>query len=157
MRKNILLLSIFCFLAAAISAQNSDAAKKTDELRSTCCEQVRAQLDNYLAELQNAPEATGYIVFYGGKAHPKCMGYQSAPRRGELSLLITALEQHVKFRKFPAERIVWLKGGYKENWVVEFWIGQKGGTAPALSPEYRKKDIKYRKGEPYNLGWSCEG
>jgi hypothetical protein len=114
-------------------------------------------LDNYLVELQNAPESTGYVMFYGGKVHPKCGERQTSPRRGELSLLINTLEHHIKFRKFPVERIVWINGGYKKNWVVELWIGPKGGKMPALSPEYKKKDIRYQKGKPYRIGYSCEG
>jgi hypothetical protein len=157
MKSNILLLLIVCLFAIGISAQDIEAIQ-VDQIESFCCESVRAQLDSYLIEVKNDPDAKGYIIFYGGKRHPFCAGSRQGdlPRHGELSLLITTLEQHIKFRKFAPERIAWINGGYRENWSVEFWLASKNAAPPVPMPTVHKRDIKYAKGKPFSIGASCE-
>lgn len=150
MKSKILLLLIFCFLAIRVPAQDIEAIM-VDQIESFCCESVRAHLDDYLIGLKRYPNAKGYIIFYGGRRYPFCAGFRQGdlPRHGELSLLVTGLEQHIKFRKFPLERIAWINGGYRENWSVEFWTTSKGAVPPIPTPTINRREIKYAKGNRF--------
>lgn len=151
--KNVILLLLLISFPTALAAQEADVRRDYDEIGFWCCEDVRQRLDTFLLELQNDPEARGVVIFYGGRYHPTCHddNEMRLPRRGELSYLITAIEKHFEFRKFPLDRIKWINGGYKEKVVVQLWHLPKGAETPSPEPTVLKKDIRFKVGKPFRM------
>jgi len=154
MKKTIVgFISIF-FLVFCVSAQNKEA-RKIDEISSFCCEDVRIRLNTFLLELQNNPKAKGYFIFYGGKSHPVC-NTNRTPKRGEIDIISTIFKNHVKFRNQDLGRVVWIDGGYRENWTAEFWIVPNDADAPKPTPTVKEKEIKFKRGKAKKLDLRCE-
>lgn len=155
--KSIILLLVLTLFPVALTAQEADVRRDYDEFGLVCCEDVRQRLDNFMIELQNDPGASGVVMFYGGLKHPTCENWNKnrLPRRGELSFLITTIEKHFMFRKFPLNRITWINGGYKEELTVQLWHMSKGATIPSPKPTVLKKDIKFKAGRPFRMGRYC--
>ena len=84
---------------------------EVDEFRDICREGEKARLDNLAIELQNNPEAHGYIIFYGGRRYPSCWHsgrrYGARhPRFGEAEARAARMKPYlVNLRGFSPERI----------------------------------------------------
>ncbi|HZH35541.1 MAG TPA: hypothetical protein VEX64_11920 [Pyrinomonadaceae bacterium] len=142
--KILLFVSIFFAFASPAFAQTGEA-RKIDEVEGICCEDLRTRFDQFLYKIQENRELIGYIVFYGGKSHLFCDGQRRLPKRGELSELIYAVENHIKFRGQNPTRFVWINGGYKEDWTLEFWVVPGSAEPPKPAPTVEKRDIKFQK------------
>jgi hypothetical protein len=91
--------------------------KKVAEFGDAKPDQIKAQLDNFFIELNNDPNAKGYIINYGTKA-------QKAAR-------IRVINQAIAFRKFDKSRIVFIDGGDNGGAVkTELWVSPAGADAP---------------------------
>jgi hypothetical protein len=125
-------------------------AQKFYEFGWVPCEQLRAILDNYLAELQSRPRTTGYIYVYEGKFTDRVYRRKSSievvrsPVLGEASYRTGVYRQHFNFRKIPADRYLFVDGGYRENFSVELWIVPDGAKPPVATPTLSK--MAFRKG-----------
>ena len=154
MRK-IIIGFIFIFVSAFCVLAQIKEARKFEEIPGFCCEDVRIRLDNFLAELQNNPKTKGYIIYYGGKNHSVC-NVNRLPKRGEINLIITTFKNQVVFRNQDLGRIVWIDGGYRENWIAEFWIVPNDADAPKPTPTIKEKEIKFKRGKAKKLDLHCE-
>src|SRR4051812_8600850 len=65
-----------------------------DEFGDVKCEDEYARLDNFLVALQNQPNATGIIVFYGGRTFRGGL-----PRRGEAVARAARLKPYLVKRR----------------------------------------------------------
>jgi hypothetical protein len=90
--------------------------------RGDDCEYGFALLDRFFVELSNDPTATGMIVLYGDTRDR-----QAASRR-ELQL-----RNHFIFRKFPRDRVTFVRGVAKENGTTQFWLIPAGAEAPEVA------------------------
>jgi hypothetical protein len=155
-----LLIMIICVIVA--NAQTGTApseARMLDEFGDVNCEDEKARLDNFANELQNAPEARGYIVFYGGKRHQSPTRHNSRlalPRRGEAEARAARLKPYMNDnRGIDAKRIVVVNGGYREQWAAELWIVPKGANPPAPTPTIKPQKIKFRRGRIKKRDYEC--
>ena len=161
MRKSwSLLIIIFCAIVANAHGGTAPAeARKVDEFGDVCCEDEMARLDSFANELQSNPDATGYIVFYGGKRHqyPTCHRSKLAlPRRGEAEARVARLKPYLNGnRGIDSNRIVVVNGGYRAQWTAELWIVPKGANPPVPTPTVKPQEIKFRRGRIKKLEFVC--
>ncbi len=73
---------------------------------------MKARLDAYFVELQNNPDATGYIVNYGSQR-------QIATRE-------KFIRNQINFRRFETDRIVFVNGGTEKEIRTRLWVVPDG-------------------------------
>lgn len=142
-------LILLSFVPSA-SAQIKEA-RKIDEFENTNCDDYRGRTDFLLTALRNSSDAQGYIFVYEGdlkqfiydrNGKHKGMKYVS-PEMGAAQGLTDYLKNHIRFRKFPAEKITFVQGGFREKFTVELWIVPNKANPPKPTPTLKK--IKRRK------------
>lgn len=107
--------------------------RKFDEFPSVAFDDDKARLDNLAIELQNTPNATGYIIAYGGRTS----------RMGQADRLgARAKDYLVKFRGMDASRIVVVNGGYRDTDYYELWIVPQGAQTPQASPTVDPSQVR---------------
>lgn len=161
MRKLLSMIGICCvmiFDSDAVSAHLE--AKLFDKFGDVCCDEEKALLDNFTIELQNNPELTGYIIFYGGRRHSYLYCHSSRlrlPRRGEAEARAARLKPYIfESRGIYPARIVVINGGFRETWEAELWVMPKEANPPTPTPTVRLQDIRYRKGRARGRDYHCE-
>jgi hypothetical protein len=83
----------------------------------------KARLDNFAIQLQNDPNAKGYVVVFGGaKAKP-------AEKQGRIK---RAYDYLVNTRGISADRLVTMEGGTRDVTTTELWIVPLGADPPAV-------------------------
>lgn len=137
-------------------------AKLFDETGNLSCEVFLANLDIFASEVNKADtNSVGYIISYEGKyqksvydKNRKFMKYQYVlPMFGESNeRTYTMMNYIINFRGFPKEKLVFVNGGFRENYTVQFWVVPKLEKPPKIEPTL--KNIKYRKGIPIDI---CSG
>ncbi len=148
----LICLLICCALAFTQTASAMNEPREVDEFGDVCCEDEKARLDNFAIELQNNPEAQGYIIFYGGRRYPSCWfggrRYSARrPRFGEAEVRAARMEPYlVNTRGFSPERITVVFGGFRESWTAELWLVPRGAQPPAPTPTLQRRDLRYRRG-----------
>jgi len=147
-----LIIIACCALMSVIAAPTLNEPRKFDEFGDICCEDEKARLDNFAIELQNNPEARGYIIFYGGQRYPSCWyggrRYNARrPRFGEAEARVARIKPYlVNLRGFSPDRIVVVNGGFRESWMAELWIVPSGAQPPTPTPTLQRQDIRYWRG-----------
>jgi hypothetical protein len=155
------LIVICCMVSVdAYTAVRPNYIRKFDQYGDICCEDEKARLDNFAVALQNAPDAVGYIIFYGGRRHsyPYCYSRRRRlPRRGEASARASRIKPYlVNARGIDSKQIVLINGGYQESWTADLWIVPKGATAPEPTPTVKPEEIRFRKGRATIRQYFCE-
>jgi hypothetical protein len=145
-------LLLACAWSASIPAQepaHRDAIKFDEYGRVGGCDHS-ARLDNFAIQLQNEPNATGYILIYG----PEGDGW------GTRHTLFEIINNYlVNSRGISEERIKLIHGGRNLNLrelKVELWIAPQGAAAP--EPQNYETDIQSFKGKfgelhAWDPGW----
>ena len=151
---------IFCVIVVNAHASTAPfEARKFDEFADVNCEDEKARLDNFANELQNNPEARGYIVFYGGKRHENPTFHNSGlvlPRRGEAQIRVARLKPYMSDSQgIDASRIVVVNGGYRDRWAAELWIVPKGANPPTPTPTVKPQEIGFRRGRIRKSDYEC--
>lgn len=83
----------------------------------------KARLDNFAIQLQNDPNAKGYVVVYGGaKAKP-------AEKQGRIK---RAFDYLTNTRGISRDRIVTMEGGVRDVTTTELWIVPLGADPPSV-------------------------
>jgi hypothetical protein len=96
-----------------------------DRVPPVTYDDLKARLDNLAIELQNTPDAQGYIFVY------------TAPgsRPGRYELLSKRVEDYlIGKRQIDRSRLVILNGGNRETDFYEFWIVPQGAKPPQATP-----------------------
>lgn len=126
-----------------------------DRFENINCEEEKARLDAFTLQIQNQPEATGYIIYYGGKKYGKT-GQLRLPRRFEAEARVARLKDYlVQTRGLSATRLVVINGGYRETWQAELYVVQAGAAAPVATPTLKREQIKFRKGTARAKDYEC--
>ena len=83
----------------------------------------KARLDNFAIQLQNDPNAKGYVVVYGGaKAKP-----------GEKQKRVKrAYDYLVNTRGLSADRLITMEGGMRDVTTTELWLVPLGADPPVV-------------------------
>jgi hypothetical protein len=116
---------------------------KIDEYGNLRFGDEKARLDNYAIELQNDPGLVGYIIGYGGRRS----------QRGEASRRTERAKKYLTtVRAIPAERVVTIDGGYREELTVELTLIPKDTPPPALSPTVDPAEVEFIRPAPKRRG-----
>lgn len=131
-------LLIFSLLLVSTSVSFAADSRKIDSFGAIDCEDEMARLDNFAIELQNAPDAQGYIFVYGGRRDTK---------RDEVQIRGSRMKRYlVENRGVSAHRVRLLNGGYRENFTVELWLVPRDDSAPTATPTVKKRDVRFKRG-----------
>ena len=91
-------------------------SRQIDEFTRLSNDDVRQRIDNLFIELQNDPNATGYVINYG------------PPR--EVTRRETLIRNHIRLRRYPANRVVFIQGGTEPEIRTTLWVVPAGATPP---------------------------
>jgi hypothetical protein len=106
--------------------------REYDEFPVVAFDDIKARLDLYAVELQNAPDAAGYVFVYGGRTS----------RVGAADKLIERSREYlVKTRGLDPSRLVIANGGYRENEQYELWLVPSGADLPQPSPTVAPSEV----------------
>jgi hypothetical protein len=134
-------------------------AGKFDEFGDIYCDEEKARLDNFANELQNHPDAQGYIIFYGGKRQQSAARHNSRlelPRQGEAAARVARLKPYISStRGIDSDRVVVIDGGYRDLWAVELWIVPKGAKPPAPTATVKPQEVRFRRGRIKKREYEC--
>jgi hypothetical protein len=120
------------FLLLTICTSNAQSAKKVDEYANIKKEDASARLDNFVNELMMNPDATAYIITYGGSK-----GISTAKARADF-----AKQYLITERGLIDSRLVIIDGGLKKEPATELWIVPFGAPPPVASPTIKSKPVK---------------
>ncbi len=145
----------------SVSAQVKEA-RKVDEFTNTNCDDYSARMDSLLTEVSNYSDAKGYVFVYEGKL--KQYVYDKNPKRERIKFvspevgmakeLIGYLKNHLLFRNYPSDKIVFIEAGFREKLAVELWIVPNKVNSPKPTPTLKK--IKQRKQTRKPFGFCSE-
>lgn len=106
---------------------------KFDEFPSVAFDDDKARLDNFAIEMQNSPDAQGYIFVYGGRTS----------RAGQADRLAERTRNYlVQTRGIDASRLVIVNGGYRETDGFEMWLVPQGAEPPRPSPTVQPSEVR---------------
>jgi hypothetical protein len=144
---SVVIVLAFC-VSGSTSPQNS---RNFDEFGDIKCEDEQAHLDNFAVTLQNGPANKGVIIFYGGRLFRGRL-----PKRGEAAARAARIKPYlVQRRGIPADQVIVIDGGYREEWSAELWVVPPGATMPAPRPTIPIEKIRFRKGKPNPRDYQC--
>ena len=154
-----LLSSLIILLVIFVSASSSSMAQEAtmfDQFENINCEDEKARLDNFTIQLQNQPEASGYIIYYGGPKYGK-PGQTRLPRRNEAAARAARLKSYlIETRGLVTTRVVMINGGFRETWQAELFVVPAGAKPPEPKPVLKPEQIKFRKGKARTKEYECE-
>jgi hypothetical protein len=108
-------------------------ARRFDEYPSIAFDDEKARLDNLAIEMQNDPNATGYVYVYGGR--------NSRPGQAD-RLGSRAKDYLTNSRGIDASRLVLTNGGYRETDYFELWLVPQGAQPPQPTPTVQLGDVR---------------
>jgi hypothetical protein len=127
---------VMLIMVDRLYAQADNSVRKFDSYGAFACDASMWRLDSFEVELRNEPNAFGYIVVY-----PERNGlpgkYQSYLYFPEYYLAFT--------RNIPRERLVTLRGEYRDNLTTELWIGPAAASLPITPASTEHDSVTLRK------------
>ncbi len=116
---------------------------KLDEFSHLPYSDIAARMDSYFYQIANEPDATVYIIIYGGRQSNK----------KDAAAVLRSLRQIISFRKYDPSRIKIVDGGFREGMFVEVYLLTAGVEPPKPTPtlnsdfvvEPKRKVTKRRK------------
>jgi len=161
MKKTFLVVAAGLLFAGNLSpAIGQRVATKFDQFGDIYCNDEKARLDNFVNLLRDAPEAKGYIIFYGGRWDHYPYPHRARrrfPRRGEGEARAARLKPYILngWPTFKPERIVVINGGYRETWEAELWIVPQGADPPTPTPTVKPEELRFRRGRIRKRDYHC--
>jgi hypothetical protein len=101
--------------------------REVARLTNPNCDYHMAVLDSFFNDLQNDPTATGYIITFGTARAVTRMERQ--------------LRTYIRFRNFPAGRIVLVNGGISSELVIGHWIVPAGADSSSIGTDSPEPDV----------------
>jgi hypothetical protein len=160
MKQTILLIVVFCLLNIPVFSQTKEA-RKVVEFGSLPCGYFNPLMMTAYEDYKKSTDSKLYVVFYEAKneevftTNKKTNAEEKKiikPRRGnalnrakEIPLFLETAYQ------VPAEKVVLIDGGFRENLEIEIWIVPKNAEPPKPSPTVNPKDVKFDKGKPFEI------
>ena len=116
MLKILFLILVVGCSAAFAQTEKPPQAILFDEFETATNGYVKWRMDSFFAELSNNPAAQGYIINYG--------------TAGEIAKREKQLRNSIRFRKYDASRITFVRGGTREKIKTVLWIVPPGAEPP---------------------------
>ena len=154
----LLICLTFTLLAVTSPAYAQHPAAKFDEFGDIYCDDEKARLDNFANQMLLESDATGYIIFYGGRRYRR---YAKAgwrlPRRGDAEARVSRMKPYMVDTRanLNADRIVVINGGFRDTWMAEIWIVPRGATPPKPTPTVDSKAIKFSRRRVRKQDYYC--
>lgn len=149
---------IFLFSVSGFSQE----AVKVDEFGYTTCHGYLGKMSSLYINLNNNPDAKAYIFVYQGKLTKAIYDKKGklkridniSPPKNQDKEIIGYLKRDVKFRSVPTDKIIFIEGGFREKFTIEFWLVPFGANPPQPTPTLSK--IKQRKPIHHPYGYCGE-
>jgi len=93
-----------------------------------------AYLDSYFDQLNINPQATGYIVVYGGRIN----------KSNENEMRVGRIKRYIKYKNQDESRFKIVHGGFREKFEFEFWLSPIKNAFPPLSPTVAPEKVKFK-------------
>lgn len=114
---------------------NSFSPKDIDKFAIVNYEDEMSHLYNFYVELNNNPDAVGFIVVYGGRVN----------KFGEFDERVKRVKNYLlNDRKLNPSRIKIVHGGFREKFEFELWISPIKNSFPPLSPTVNPEQVKFK-------------
>jgi hypothetical protein len=107
--------------------------RKFDEFPNLAFDDQKARLDNLAIQMQNEPNAQGYIIVYAGR--------NSRPGTAD-RLGARARDYLVQQRGLDPSRFTVVNGGYRDSDYFELWIVPQGAQPPQPTPSVQPGDVR---------------
>jgi hypothetical protein len=120
----ISLLTSLLLSNAVVLAKPDIAPRKFDSYGAIACDDAMAHLDAFAIELQNEPNASGYVVIY-----PERNGL---PGRSQ-NYMDSATSYLEMTRGIPRNRLNAMWGEYRDGLTTELWTVPRGSSPPVAS------------------------
>ncbi len=134
MRIPVLGLALLIASSSLIGHAQDDAARKLDEFTKPNWEGAMAHLDNLTIMLQNDPVALGVVFVYGGQRR----------RRNEADAYSNCMKDYlVRRRAVDVNRLVFINGGYRQDFSVEFWLARDRAQIPKATPTIKSTAVRF--------------
>ena len=118
---------------------------KIDEFGKATDEDVSARIDNFFIQLNNNPDAQGYIITYKGQ--------DFLPADYDVHPNVTRIRKAIAFRRYDESRVVFIDGGFRKEQITEFFLVPPGCVVPQPTETVEKpvlpKDRAYEWGREY--------
>jgi len=128
--KPIFLLALLFLLPPGSKATTTEVAPDVfwfDTYGDIRWEDEKARLDNFVIQLFNEPNYTGYIYIYVGR---------HSCRDEAVARAIRARRYLLNVRHLPWNRLAWRDLGYADDFQVRLWLFPTGAP-PRYVPEYQ--------------------
>lgn len=107
--------------------------RKFDEFPNLAFDDQKARLDNLAIQMQNEPNAQGYIIVYAGR--------NSRPGTAD-RLGARARDYLVQQRGLDPSRFTVVNGGFRDSDYFELWIVPQGAQPPQPTPSVQPGDVQ---------------
>jgi hypothetical protein len=119
------------FAVQLVFSQEAPKAILIDEFGKICSEDFMARYDNFLIQLQNAPTAKGYFIFYGDRnVEGRNVNYINAFRAW-----------YPAIHRFDASKLIVLRGDDRDEMHVQLWVVPAGAEPPKPDKDYVRATI----------------
>jgi len=98
----------------------------------TSQDKIRELLDAFAQHLKSNPSLRAFLISYGGKQSCR----NEALLRARLAIRYLSKRHGVS-----SNRSTTLNAGYREDWVVQLWVGSPGATTPSPTRTINKKRV----------------
>jgi hypothetical protein len=118
-----------------IGRAQDDSARKLDQFTKPNWEDAMAHLDNLALMLQNDPMALGVVFVYGGQGR----------RPHEADAYSNCMKDYlVRRRAVDVNRLVFINGGYRQDFSVEFWLARDRAQIPKATPTTKSTAVRFK-------------
>jgi hypothetical protein len=131
---------IFCLFALSAFAQTKEAYK-VDEFAHFICDDLYGRFGRLADELKKDSNTTAFIVVYEGKQRDLSAKKERyvLPRFGEAAARTKTMQTRIfTFMNYDPKKFIFIDGGFRERFGVEFWIIPKGAKLPKPTPTIEK-------------------
>lgn len=138
------MLGLIIFSLSLLSFAVAQKAQKIAEFGDLSCADVTIRTYDFFEKIRNEKGSKGYIFIYNGKLVPASYKKSLIPTRNQVKAEIENIKSRINFFRFDKKRLVFIDGGFRENFTVEYWVVPSNATLPIPTPTLKK--IKFRKG-----------
>jgi hypothetical protein len=142
------------FILILLSSISAQEARKIGGLPNSSCADITISSHYFFEEIKKQQGSKGYVIVYNGKLVLPLYNSENKtvyPHRNEAKSEIENIKARIKFFRFDKTRLVFIEGGLREYFTIEYWIVPANAKPPIPSPTL--KTMKYRKGKSYRI---CE-
>jgi hypothetical protein len=128
----------FAFLLAAVAQEPAPQSRPVPASYTFInLKEAKSALEAFARRLDLEPQASGYIIVYGGRR--SCANEQK--NLGRLLLEYASGE-----RRIDAQRLVTVEGGFRDETAFELIIVAPGEAEPKATPAVDRKDVEILQG-----------